>query len=101
MKAKRIWLMPGVCIYHDSKDDRLLVADVDLAGVKKEDTKVDINEQRFCIKAKRDSYFYDSCFETAHRIDPARTKASFVEGLLKLRMPIALKTDDMRKVHVE
>ncbi|MBP7088818.1 MAG: Hsp20/alpha crystallin family protein [Candidatus Omnitrophica bacterium] len=101
MKNKRIFLMPGVCIYHDSKNDRLLMAEIELPGVKKEDTKLDVNEDGFCIKAKRGNYVYDSCFETLHRIEADKTKAHFEEGLLKLSMPIKSDTADMRTIPIE
>jgi len=101
MKNKMITLMPGVCIYHDTKNDQLLLAEIELPGVKKEDTKLDVNEDGFCVRAKRDNYVYDSCFETAHRIEPDKTTANFQEGLLKLSMPIRSDAAHTRTIAIE
>lgn len=44
-----ITLMSGVCIHHDTKSDRLLLAEAELPGVKKNDAKVDVNEEGSCF----------------------------------------------------
>lgn len=101
MRSENIYLTPDVCIYHDTKNERLLMGEVVLPGVKKEDAKLDVNEEGFCVRAKRDNYIYDSCFGTAHRIDPEKTKAHFEEGLLKLSMPIRSEATHRRTISID
>ncbi|MCM8797563.1 MAG: hypothetical protein NC923_06805 [Candidatus Omnitrophica bacterium] len=100
MKNKIVTLVPGACIYHDIKNERLLLAEVELPGVKKEDTELDVNEDGFCVRAKRKNYIYDSCFETAHRIEPDKTTARFQEGLLRLSMPIRSEAAHARTIAI-
>jgi HSP20 family molecular chaperone IbpA len=101
MKSKKMCLVPEVAIWEDAKHKDLLVAEIVLPGVKKSDAKVDVNSNGFCVKAQRDNYYYDSCFQTIVSIDPDKTTAHFEEGLLTLRMPEACETDNMQKVAID
>ncbi len=78
--------VPVMCAYHDNK---AYTIEVQLPGVDKGNIHFEMSETGFCLKAPRDDIVYFGCWALAHSVDPAKTKASYKEGLLKIKAPLA------------
>jgi HSP20 family protein len=76
---------PEVCIDHD---DEAYDIEVELPGVKKEDVKLSVGEQSFCVEGRRGDVVFVGCFSLAHSVDENKAKAKFDSGLLKIEVPL-------------
>ncbi len=88
---------PTISTYHDEKGQRI-ISEVELPGVRKSDISVEAGEEGFCVKAKRGSLVFDSCFEYGHRVDSRKMRAEFHNGLLKLSVPLDKRGLHARKI---
>lgn len=95
-----IWECPTVSMYHDDSDENL-ITEIELPGVKKNDLTIESGEEGFCIKAKKENVRYDSCYHFSHRVIPEKTRAEFINGLLKLRAPLRREALRARKIAVQ
>lgn len=86
--------------YDIIENDNEYLIDFNLAGIKKEDVTVDIDEKKLKIKAERkegkdlkynrkESYFgvYEKSFVLSNTIDKKNIEASFTDGILTLKVP--------------
>jgi HSP20 family molecular chaperone IbpA len=76
---------PEVCIDHD---ETAYSIEVELPGVMKPNVDLSLSEQSFCVEASRDDVVYLGCFTLAHKIDENQARAKFVDGLLKIEVPL-------------
>ena len=77
---------PDICIDHD---DKAYYIEVELPGVTKENVGLSVGEQSFCIEAVRDKdMVYLGCFSLAHAVNEDKAKAKFLNGLLRVEVPL-------------
>lgn len=81
----RILVSPAVGLDHDKKNYYL---EVELPGVKKEDVKLEISEQTFCIEGTRGDVTLYGCHYLAHPVDSDKVKAKFEDGMLRATIPL-------------
>ena len=84
----KIKLTPCVCFSHDETGGRLKI-EVEMPGVNKNDIKLDMRSDSFCLLAPReDDAEYSSCFMLSQEVEPGKTKAKYENGLLRIFSPI-------------
>ena len=85
---EKLRLTPCTCFSHDEKAGRLIVK-VKMPGVNREDIKLDMRKNSFCISApKGNDAEYSSCFALSHEVDAGKTEAKYENGLLSILSPI-------------
>jgi len=90
-------VVPEVCIDHD---DHAYSIEVELPGVKKEDVKLSVGEQSFCVEGSRGDVVFVGCFSLVHSVDEDKAKAKFESGLLKIDVPLKAAIKG-RKIAIE
>jgi HSP20 family molecular chaperone IbpA len=81
-------LTPCTCFYHDDTDGRLKI-EVEMPGADKNNIKLDMGKNSFCVSAPRgEDAEYSSCLMLSHEIDPEKTEAKYDSGLLRIFAPI-------------
>ena len=81
-------LTPCACFSHDETAGRLKI-EVEMPGVNKNDIKLDMRSDSFCLSAPRgDDTEYSSCFMLSHEVEAGKTEAKYENGLLKIFSPI-------------
>ena len=85
-EIERIPVVPSASLCHD-KDTYTI--EVELPGVHKKDIDFQAAENSFCLSAPRDDIEYFGCWILAHAIEPEKAKATFVNGLLRVTVPLA------------
>jgi HSP20 family protein len=86
--SDKIKLTPCTCFSHDETGDRLKI-EVEMPGVNKNDIKLDMRSDSFCLSAPRgDDAEYSSCFMLSHEVEPEKTEAKYENGLLSIYSPI-------------
>ena len=81
-------LTPCTCFSHDETEGRLRI-EVEMPGVNRNDIKLDMRKNSFCVSAPRDEDSeYSSCFMLAHQIEPKTTEAKYENGILRIFSPI-------------
>jgi len=81
-------LTPCACFSHDETGGRLKI-EVEMPGVNKNDIKLDMRSDSFCLSAPRgNDTEYSSCFKLSHEVEPGKTEAKFENGLLRIFSPI-------------
>ena len=81
-------LTPCACFSHDETAGRLKI-EVEMPGVNKNDIKLDMRSDSFCLSAPRgNDTEYSSCFKLSHEVEPGKTEAKFENGLLRIFSPI-------------
>jgi HSP20 family protein len=81
----RISVCPDVFIRHDRQN---YMIEIELPGVDKKDIELEASISGFCLKAPRDDIEYVGCWFLSHNIEPEKTDATFINGLLKVTVPI-------------
>jgi HSP20 family molecular chaperone IbpA len=61
---------------------------VELPGVYKKDIESEAMENGFCVRAPRDDIKFSGCWALPHKTEPAKTTATFSNGLLKVSIPL-------------
>ncbi|MBZ9578313.1 Hsp20/alpha crystallin family protein [Patescibacteria group bacterium] len=103
----------AIDVYQNEKE---LVIQSTIAGIKPEDLDIFIEGDRVSIKGKREkpieegerNYFYQECYWGAFsreiilpvEVDPSRAEASFKEGILTIRIP-KIEREKKRKIEVK
>jgi len=103
----------AIDVYQNEKE---LVIQSTIAGIKPEDLDIFIEGDKVSIKGKREkpieegerNYFYQECYWGAFsreiilpvEVDPSRTEASFKEGILTIRIP-KIEREKKRKIEVK
>jgi len=85
-KKEKMMVVPTVCVYHDEKDENLIV-EVELPGVKKKDVKLSMTDEGFCVTGERVDSIYQACYRFLHEITLDEAKAKFDSGLLTITVP--------------
>jgi HSP20 family molecular chaperone IbpA len=84
----KVKLTPCACFSHDETGGRLKIQ-VEMPGASKNDIKLDMRSDSFCLSAPRgDDAEYSSCFMLSHEVDPGKTEAKYENGLLRILSPI-------------
>lgn len=84
----RAKVTPCACFSHDDKDGRFKI-ELELPGVDKNDIKLDMRKDSFCVSAPRgEDTEYSGCFMLAHEVVPEKTEARYESGLLRIFTPI-------------
>ena len=74
---------PCACFSHDEERGRLRI-DLEMPGANKDDIKLEMRKDSFCVSAP----IYSSCFMLPHEVEPDRTEAKYENGLLRIFSPI-------------
>ncbi len=62
---------------------------MEMPGVNKNDIKLDMRSDSFCLSTPRgNDTEYSSCFKLSHELEPGKTEAKFENGLLRIFSPI-------------
>jgi HSP20 family protein len=86
--SEKTKLTPCTCFSHDEAGGRLKI-EVEMPGVNKNDIKLDMRHDSFCLSAPRgDDAEYSSCFMLSHEVEPEKTEAKYENGLLRISSPI-------------
>ena len=81
-------LTPCACFSHDETGGRMKV-EIEMPGVRKDDIKLDMRKDGFCLSAPRgEDAEYSSCFMLSHEVEHDKTEAKYENGLLKIFSPI-------------
>jgi HSP20 family protein len=81
-------LAPCTCISHDEKEDRLRI-DIEMPGVNKDEIKLDMRKNSFCVSApKGEDSEYSGCVLLTHEIEPDKSEARYENGLLRVFSPV-------------
>jgi len=81
-------LTPCACFSHDDPGGRLKI-EIEMPGADKNNMKLDMRKDSFCISAPRgEDREYSSCFALSHEIYPEQAEAKFDNGLLRIFAPI-------------
>lgn len=80
--------VPVVYISHDEENMKIII---ELAGVDKEDIKLEMTSSSLCVNASRKDFDYSGCYSLAHEIDPKKALAKFENGLLTINIPLTKK----------
>jgi len=91
-------VMPCMYINHDMEN---YYAQVELAGVKKDDIALEVMDNGLCIKGKRGEQELSGCWMLAHEVDTENVKAKYTEGLLDITMPLKHGLKSGKKVNIE
>ena len=83
-KTVKPMVPPSVCTWHDGEK---YVVEVALPGVSKEDIKVGVTHESFCVTTHGEGIVYSCGYALAHPIDFDYSKAKFKNGLLTLTLP--------------
>lgn len=86
--VEKVRYVPAVYISHDGKGYNIII---ELAGMKKENIKLEMTDSGLCLNASRKDFDYSGCYSLAHKIDPKQAKAKFENGLLKITIPFTEK----------
>lgn len=78
-------MSPAIYVDHDEKNYYI---QVELPGVKKVDVELDVSDQSFCVRGKREDVELLGCYVLAHPADGEKSKAKFENGLLNVEIPI-------------
>lgn len=84
----KVRYIPVVYISHDENDLKIVF---ELAGVKKEDIKLEMTSSSVCLNASGKDVNYSGCYSLAHKIDPKKALAKFENGLLTITIPLSKK----------
>ena len=74
---------PCACFSHDEERGRLRI-DLEMPGANKDDIKLEMRKDSFCVSAP----IYSSCFMLPHEVEPDRTEAKYENGFLRILSPI-------------
>jgi len=75
------------CDVFENKDEVLLVAD--LPGVTQEALRIDVDDERIVLEAKREAYDFRRAFVLPDGIDREKIDAELKHGVLRLHLPKA------------
>ena len=73
--------------YIDHNRERYKIV-VELPNVKRDDIELEVTDNSFCLRAKRDDSDLVGCFFLAHPVDPEGTDAAFADGHLSITIPL-------------
>ena len=92
-EKERTFVAPNAFFYHDAKNYTI---DVELPGADKKDIKVEAGENGFCLSAPRGDIEYAGCWALSHSINPEGATATFINGLLKVTIPLAERLEGVK-----
>ena len=90
--------MPCLYINHDLEN---YYAQIEMAGVKKEDIELEVSENGFCIKGKRGEKEISGCWMLGHPVDINSVMAKYDTGLLDIKMPLKNPISGGKKINIE
>jgi len=94
-------ITPAMCAC-SSDDGKRMHIEFELPGVKMEDINLMMKEDSFCIRATRDDVEYHGDYDIFCPIDPDKTEAKYVNGLLSIEAPYREETKTgSRKIAIE
>ncbi len=80
-------ISPNVCTYPIDVEPERLHIEVELPGVRKEDIKFKLLEDKFYIRATKGDIEYVGTYEVPNSVIPKEAKATFNDGLLVVEVP--------------
>ncbi|OHD63361.1 MAG: hypothetical protein A2176_00075 [Spirochaetes bacterium RBG_13_51_14] len=86
MEKERIKLSPDVCTYN-SEDDKKLIIEVTIPGVKKEDIDLRLRDDAFTLSAPREDIEYTAGISLCCPVQADKTTAEYNNGLLRIEAP--------------
>ena len=99
--------------YDIIENDNEYIIEMSLAGIKKENISIEIEENNLLIKAKRDenndlkynrkeSYFgeFEKTFKLSNSVDKENITSSFIDGILKINIPKIINTKTKKKIEI-
>jgi HSP20 family protein len=98
-KKDKVVVPPTVCVYHDEKDENLII-EVELPGVKRKDVKLNMTDEGFCVTGERADSIYETCELFLHEITLDKARAKFSSGLLTVTVPFQ-KPAKPREITIE
>lgn len=78
-------MAPTTYLDHDHQNYYI---QVELPGVKKENVKLSVSDQSFCVEGLREEIDLLGCYVLAHPVNSDKTKAKFENGLLNIIIPL-------------
>lgn len=69
-------------------DEKAFIIEIALPGVSRDTIKIKALHDYFTLTAQREEIGYKLALEMGFEIDPAKIKATYHEGLLKVELPI-------------
>ena len=89
---------PCMYINHDLEN---YYAQVEMAGVKKDDIELQVTENGLCISGNRGEKEISGCWMLAHPVEVEKVKAKYNNGLLDLTIPLKNPVKNGKKVKIE
>jgi HSP20 family molecular chaperone IbpA len=97
----REMITPAMCAC-SSDDGKKMHMEFELPGVKMEDINLMMKEDSFCIRATRDDVEFHGDYDIFCPIDPDKTEAKYVNGLLSIDAPYKEEmTTESKKIRIE
>ena len=79
-------ISPKVWPHHDESDKNIVV-EVELPGVAKDDVKLEITDEGFCVTGERPEFIYHACYRFLHEVAFGSVVAKYDNGLLVITVP--------------
>jgi len=92
------WVVPT---YHGWLEEKQFALEFELPGVRKDSIKIKALPDYFTLEAPRDKYGYSIKLDFGFEIDPAKIKATYHEGLLRVELPLIDPTEKAVEVKIE
>jgi HSP20 family molecular chaperone IbpA len=92
-------ISPRVWPHHD-EDEKNLVIEVELPGVSKDDVKLEMTDEGFCVSGERPEFIYRACYKFLHDVEFGKAGAKYNNGLLVITVPFQ-KTRSPVQVEIE
>ena len=95
---ERFYEAPDVCMYPDDKHESYHI-EIQLPGVEKEKIRLKMHEDSFFISGEAEDTIYVGSYAVCCPIDPAKAKATYKNGLLKVDVPF--KEPEFKSIQIK
>jgi len=86
-EEEKVRVQPICCCGIDEARNKV-IADLEIPGVEKKDIEIHAFEDGFRLRAPKQDLIYWGVYHVGCKIDPAKTKATYKNGMLHLEIPI-------------
>jgi HSP20 family molecular chaperone IbpA len=98
-KNEKIIVPPEISACLDDKGE-IYTVEVELPGVYKEDISLTMDKDIIHVVADRDDFQYHGHLHLPYEVQPKKTKSKFISGLLKVTVPLKVKSKPPVKVEI-